>query len=447
MSRAVAADDRAFRSAFFKAVSDEPLEPDDARYVPFYEGLGLVEDDPVNLLADNIEFTSGRSSVQLLSGFRGSGKSTQLRRLRARLREQGYTVVLFDIEDYLNLSSRVDVSDFLLAVAGAFGDTVVDEGLLPDHPAIQSYWERFVGFVRGTKVEVSEISAGLGAMGLKANLRRDPDFTRRLQDQMAGHLGAFVEDVRDYIKKGEAALRESRPHSAGVVLIVDSMEHIRGTSANAKEVQDSVETVFAVHADKLQLPLHAIYTVPAFLRIAYKGLGALYNQGMMTVPSVKVRGPDGQPLPIGRDALEQMVAKRGDWQRLLGTQDLLDHLIFTSGGHLRDLLRMVAEVIRRADTVPVDAATVERAVSQIRSEYLPIADADARWLWRIAQTHEAALENMSLLPALVRFFDTQLVLVYRNGLEWYDVHPIIRQEVERQVAELEARAREPTPLP
>ncbi len=433
----MATDDRSFRKDFFQAVSDEPLEPDDPRYIPFFEGLGLVDDDPVTLLADNIEFTPGRS-VQLLSGFRGSGKSTQLRRLRSRLRADGYLVVLFDIEDYLNLSSRVDVADFLLAVAGAFGDTVVADGLLDRHPTDQTYWERFVGFLQGRKVEVSEISAGLGPMSVKANLHRDPDFTRRLQDRMAGHLGAFVDDVRSYLTDSVALLRAAHPGSAGCVLIVDSMEHIRGSSANAKEVQDSVETVFAVHSDKLQLPLHTIYTVPAFLRIAYKNLGALYNQGVLTIPSVKVFNQDGTPNGRGRSALEQMVRVRGDWERLLGERALLDRLIETSGGHLRDLLRIVAEVIRRAEDLPVGAATVDRAISQIRSEFLPIAESDARWLWRIAQTHEASLEDMSMLPALVRFFDTHLVLVYRNGLEWYDVHPVIRSEVERQVTELDA---------
>lgn len=134
-----------------------------------------------------------------------------------------------------------------------------------------------------------------------------------------------------------------------------------------------------------------------------------------------------------------MVRARGDWERLLGDRATLDRLSSYSGGHLRDLMRMLGDTILRSTTLPADSSTVERAVSQLRSEFLPIADADARWLARIAETHEAELEETSRLPALARFLDTHLVLCYWNGHEWYDVHPIVHEEVARQVAELEKR--------
>jgi len=74
------------------------------------------DDDPVKLLARAIEWTPGET-VQLFSGFRGTGKSTELRRLRKHLKDEGYLVVLCDMQDYLNLSMPVDITDFLMAVA------------------------------------------------------------------------------------------------------------------------------------------------------------------------------------------------------------------------------------------------------------------------------------------------------------------------------------------
>ena len=35
------------------------------------------------------------------------------------------------------------------------------------------------------------------------------------------------------------------------------------------------------------------------------------------------------------------------------------------------------------------------------------------------------MEDLAALPSLSRFFDTHLVLFYRNGEEWYDVHPLV----------------------
>ena len=63
-------------------------------------------------------------SVRLFSGYRGTGKSTELRRLKRRLEESGHLVFLCDMEDYINLSTPVDVTDFLMAVAGSFDEAI-----------------------------------------------------------------------------------------------------------------------------------------------------------------------------------------------------------------------------------------------------------------------------------------------------------------------------------
>ncbi|MEZ4409489.1 MAG: AAA family ATPase [Polyangiales bacterium] len=446
------ADARNFLREFFRAVSDRPLEPNDPRYVSIYASSG--GDDPVELLARAIEWTPGES-VQLLSGFRGTGKSTELRRLQARLTASGYKVVLCDIEDYLNLSTRVDVSDFLMALAGAFGDAIVAAGHLRSHPMSESYWQRFSAFMTRTRVEFTELSGGtkLGEIsaGLKANLKNDPTFRQRLQERMAGHLGALVTDVRDYITECVQQIKKEHGDLTEVVLLLDSMEHIRGTSVTANEVQSSVETLFAAQSDKLHIPhLHVVYTVPPYLKVRYPNLSALYEPGgVQVLPAIKVKQKhDGSDCAAGVTSMRAVVEKRGDWGRLLGSEARLKHLIESSGGHLRDLLRILAEIVRRADSLPVSDHAVESAVNQIKNDALPIAEQDAVWLARIANTNRASLAVASRLPDLARFLDTHLVLCYRNGDEWYDVHPLIRDEVEAQALDVAKRAKAAaTPAP
>lgn len=437
-------DERTFVRDFFRQVTDRPLDPDDPCYVDIYSDRVLLESDPVELLARGIEWTPGES-VQLLSGFRGTGKSTELRRLRKRLKENGYLVVLCDIEDYLNLSTPVDVSDFLMAMAGAFGEALVSEGLLQDEPGQEGYWTRFVNFLERTQVEFTELSGTLAPVTVKANLKSDPSFKERLQKRMAGHMGALVADVRSFLEDCVKRLRKAHGEK-DIVLLLDSVEHIRGTSVNAAEVQSSVENLFAAHADKLHMPyLHVVYTVPPYLKVRYPNLGALYAPGGLHVlPALKVRNPsDGTPFQPGVNAAERLVRARGDWARLLGAREVLDRVVLDSGGHFRDLLRILAEILRRTDTLPAPGRTVEAAVQQIRSEFLPVADTDAVWLARIGQTKRASLEEPALLPNLARFLDTHLVLCYRNDTEWYDVHPLIRSEVVAQAAEFEKRRETP----
>lgn len=443
-------EERTFLKNFFRAVTDEPLEPTDPRYISLYTDRDLVTDDPVELMARTIEWTSGES-VQLFSGFRGTGKSTELRRLRRQLQQSNYVVLLCDIEDYLNLSTPVDVSDFLMAVAGAFGDALEETKLLAQHPAYEDYWTRFWSFLTRTHIEVTELAGGVDIKAadaatlktnLKANLKSDPTFKQRLQKQMAGHLGSLVADIRKFVEDCVKAIKQQHGDDLELVLLLDSVEHIRGTSINATAVQSSVETLFANHADKLHLPyLHVVYTVPPYLKVRYPNLGNLYNGGIQILPAFKLRTADRQVFQLGLDAIERVVSKRGDWQRLLGERSVLDHISLHSGGHLRDLLRLLAEILRRADRLPVPDNTVKAAINQVRTEFLPIADTDAVWLARIAKTHEAGLEDIAQLPNFARFLDTHMALCYRNGEEWYDVHPLIYDHVLKQTTEAETEKR------
>ena len=96
---------------------------------------------------------------------------------------------------------------------------------------------------------------------------------------------------------------------------------------------------------------------------------------------------------------------------------------------------------------PFLEGTVTAAINQLRTEFLPVADADARWLAEIARTHQTALESTEDLPDLARFFDTHLALCYRNGEEWYDVHPLISEHVASQSGELPRRGKRNESVP
>lgn len=222
-----------------------------------------------------------------------------------------------------------------------------------------------------------------------------------------------------------------------MVLIVDSIENISGTISNAEEVQAALERLFTSHADNLHLPqVHVVYTVPPWLKIRAPGISGKFTGGLQILHPVKVRARDGARTPSepALAALRSVVAARGDWQRLLGDQAVLDRLALESGGHLRDLMRLLSEIVRRADRLPVTDVTVQRAITQVKTELLPIAIDDARWLQRIADDHDASLLEISKLPRLVTFLDSHLVLCYRNGDEWFDVHPLVRNEIAALVA-------------
>ncbi|OJT20922.1 hypothetical protein BO221_28920 [Archangium sp. Cb G35] len=455
-------DEQDFLRRFFRAVADRPIEfngQDDRRYVSIYSDPNFEEHNPVKLLMRSIEYSTGQS-VQLLSGFRGSGKSTELRRLRSKLDGRGvYKVALVDIEDYLSPSQPIDVSDFLMALAGGLGDSLLAAGHLTGDPAHEGYWARLVNFLTRTNIEVPEISAGLSAgastpdksvsigasAGLKATLKSDPSFREKLQKRMAGHLAALTRDVRAYVEECVKKVKARYGPDTEVVLLVDSMEHIRGTITNAAAVQDSVINLLVQHSDKLHFDyLHVVYTVPPYLKILQPNLGSLYEPGgLQMIPTLKVRLKDENRTPFqpALDLLEKLISERGDWKRLLGPESraVVDELSLLSGGHLRDHLRLFAEIILRADKLPVSRAVVDAAIQQNRNGFLPISDEAAIWLDMIANSHDVALKSNARLHELAGYFEAHLALNYRNGADWYDIHPLVR-DVVRQQAEV-ARTR------
>ena len=224
-----------------------------------------------------------------------------------------------------------------------------------------------------------------------------------------------------YFESCVNALKKRLGDEREVVLLVDSIEHFRGTYINAQEVQSSVEDLFVSHSERLHLPhLHVVYTVPPYLKIRYGNLGALYEPGgVRMLPAIETAQQE-------RRAFTRRLRRHGagrwtraeDWQQLLGRRSALDRLIRNSGGHLRDLLRLLAEVLRRANELPVSDTTVDAAINQVRTEFLPIADDDARWLAGIARSHQTGLAKRRQIAgscAILRY-SPRTVLPQRRGV-------------------------------
>ena len=100
------------------------------------------------------------------------------------------------------------------------------------------------------------------------------------------------------------------------------------------------------------------------------------------------------------------------------------------------MFRLLQAVLRhtRNDGVPAKPRARALALSELRNSYLPISNEDARWLRRIQDAKGPELDSQAGLSDLARFYDTHLVLTYRNGEEWVAVHPLLVEQVLKQAA-------------
>lgn len=415
----------------YQRIADKPLEPGSPYYEPIYGHAGC--DDPVALMQKNIEF-SDTESVQMFSGFRGSGKTTELFRLKESLQEQGYVVLYGDALKYLNPAQEIDISDLLIVLAGTFSDALDAENLADI--GRDSYWDRIVNYLTTTNVELDEIGLKSGAE-FKLSLETVPTFRQRLQEKMASRIGELKKTVDRFFEDGIKAIRAKRGDDIpGVVFIFDQMEQIRGSLANEQSVIHSVERLFSQHLKLMEIPyLHMVYTVPPWLKFMLPNMVRIEM-----LPSIRQwnNDPSRSQYPDGWKALRSLVFRRfgsqdfGQFFGASGSQHpLADRLIAVCGGHFRDLLLLLREAVLRVQSLPISEDVIQSAITAATSNFLPIAIDDAKWLTQIEHVRGPVLPSTGEkdVNRLTRFLDTHFVLYFANGTEWYDIHPLIRDEV------------------
>jgi predicted ATPase len=411
----VTLDDRALLKQAYQEVADEPLEPGEARYVDLTAARG--GEDPVLLMARTIAL-SPRQSVQLFSGFPGTGKTTELKRLRRALAHQGHDVVLVDAEEYLSTSKPIDVPEILLALVDATMNAHFDTE--PPTPAV---WSELVSYCWESSVaERLKAEPTVWQHLAKSRTRRD-----------------LVEEVHAFFAKWSKKRGASNDPSE-LVIIMDSLDHFRSASLDGATA-GPIDAIFTRAADEIALPgVHLVLTVPPSVRLRASSAGVSSRWGAVTtIPAVSVRGAGGKLQSGSLDALRSVVAKRVDVARLFADVAHLDRWILASGGNLRDLLRLVREGVRSAGGAPLDPGAIDAAIERIRAEFPPLDEPDVTRLAQIAETHRLVLDAAAMSRDFVRWVDAHLIQQYRNGRHWYDVHPLIRDAVLQQARELVLR--------
>ncbi len=424
---------------------DEPIHPQDDRYVLIYND---VNTDPVTNLKEHIDLLDVES-MQFFSGFRGSGKSSELFRLQDALVAEGVFVIYANALDYINPSDELDITDLLIVVAGAFSDALEKDVRINKNIQRESYWTRIKSYLINTEVEIKEatvkneytspaqsVVGGLkSGIDLKLALSTTPTFRQNLQKMLENRIGELKRDVDNFIQDGVKEIKQILGNDTKVVFILDSLEQIRGSLSNAQAVIQSVERTFSQNYKLLELPyVHTIYTVPPWLKFVMPNsfvnpIVILHGIKQWHNDDVRKSCTDGYDLFI--EIVRRRFGDDGVKEFFGDDYNKIKRLIKYCGGSLRDILRLLNEAVLPAQEFPVTDQGIERAINNVKTTFLPIAIDDAHWLAKIEQTRDANLTSTDSINVnkLTRFLDTHFVLYFRNGHEWYDIHPLIRAEV------------------
>ncbi|MFT3719793.1 hypothetical protein [Pseudorhodoferax sp.] len=323
----------------YNALADRVLEPDDPVYVAQINQHGGA--DVIAEIATEISWQDG-GGVCLFTGQRGTGKSTELRRLKRLVEDDGATVFYVDLSEFMLLTKEVEISDFLVSVAGAMSEQL--HRRYGSAPGDRSYWDRLGDFL-ATKVEFKELGIKLPGLDIKAALKNDPDFKKKVQEAARGHVAQLVRDAHDFLAESVQHVRaQERDPQRKVVLLLDSVERIRGVGNEAMAVYERVRNLFFGHAEHLRIPLlHLVYTIPPYLSVLAAGAGSLMG-GAVTRRLVSThifQDRSRDPDPAGLALLRQVVTARFPAWTEIFEAEALDKLALSSGGDLREFFRLV----------------------------------------------------------------------------------------------------------
>ncbi len=395
-------------------------------------------------IVDSEEFT-----CQLFSGYKGSGKSTELIRcLNDYLSDQGFLVVYFAADNGDLEPGDVQYADILLSCVTNLLKAVPPTTAQQDHPLmgwVQKNWEWMQQFIP-EKLTLDEIKAevNLGFGKLIATLKNNPDRRLEIRRKVNEQTPNLLQALNEFIGYAQANLPAAQER--GIVLIVDNLDRVLSTE---DEKQQNWRDIYINRSEQMRgLHCHVIYTVDVALVYSNteSKLRDRYGSSLV-LPMVTVRYLDGQVNRAGIDILRQLVQKRiaaidpllvanmdgaapdSGQPAIFASPEILDNLCLMCGGRVRTLMHLVQDSLKyNGSELTINERSLRRALQELSSRYDNELD-DHQWatLARITLlSDKTTVPNNSEIYKLLR---SGHLLEYRHYQEqlrtWRDVHPLI----------------------
>ena len=362
----------------------------------------------------------------LFGGHVGCGKSTELRDY-AVLFKNTYSVRHLELTKALDINN-LRFSDLLIALAQALVATFSQGGAalqpLPVFvdPVLQWFDTRIVKQERFKDIE-GEIKTEVKAQGgipflasllatMTAKVRGGASYReelrREIRDgflQLLGHFNALIAHANDLL----------RSQGCGPLLFI-----IDGTDKLSK---DDADTFFNADVNQLgQIQTNLVVCAPISVLLETSGVAQRFTR--VQLPMVKIFEADESPRAAEEDALISLVLKRMPL-RCFDHVDTVRALVRLSGGHVRDLLRLVRAAFARISGEQITREVALAAARDVATDYQRLVR-QSDWADLVRIDRSLGDERDRTDDRLRLLYD--LVLLEYNSY-WWRSHPLVRSLV------------------
>lgn len=416
-----------------RALFIDNIENDQKLYIDFssVRGNQVIEE-----LKHTITFFSpNEPTCQLFTGHIGCGKSTELRRLKAELEDEGFLVIYLDSFKDLEMSD-VDVSDILLSILYHVSESLEENGIYLK----PSYFQRVFSEMKEillTPIKFDGVKLSVGIAEITAKAQASPKVRSQLREYLEPRTERILEEInKEVLRPGIRKLKERK--KKGLVVIVDNLEKIDNVPKPWKRPQH--EYLFIDRGLQLRsLECHLVYTMPLSLRFSneYESLMQRF-QIPKILPMVMVKLRDDTKYEQGLEKLRNMVLARAfpDFSEdirlnkvleIFDDAKTLDYLCQVSGGHVRILLRLLNTSIIKEMRLPITRRSLESVIVEYRSERTLAIDPKEWDLLRQVAKSKKFIGDEGY-ESLVR---SMFVYEYRDSFgAWFDINPILAEAEE-----------------
>jgi energy-coupling factor transporter ATP-binding protein EcfA2 len=404
----------------------KPYPLKDKEFDDFYVDTSSARGyDSTYSLIDHFELFREDPQKLLFMGHSGSGKSTELWKVKKAL-EDRFKIISFSVREEINLSD-MNYIDLLFVILDKLFHTAVEIVKIDPHVLdnIYEYWkdDRFIEDIQFTRSSVEEDGQlkinFLQAISLhiKGILSVGKETKVVVRKKIEPTLNQLIRNINDLVKD----IRRSLSAQGKVpIIIIEDLDKL--------EIEIA-EDLFLNHRKTIStLDVHIIFTFPIFLY--YSGR---FNEikddfdHYELLSMIKTHNKDNTIHVDGRAVIRSVIEKRANTS-LFG-EGVMEYIIEKSGGVLRDVFEMIENAARRArrknrDTEQISREDASEAYLMLKSGYE--RGIKERHINQLKSLYEDPIkkpidDNESALMELLR----GLSVIEYNCERWCGIHPAI----------------------
>ena len=398
-----------------------------------YDFFINIYDNKLKRFIGNIKRNKNKQNIFFIAGQRGNGKSTILNNLKHENKEfeESYEIRHIQAMEVFKYDD-IDIVDILLGI----GFNLIDNNDLekPKKEELEKEFKLALQEVEAinsgelTKVEnnstngTSQISvdatltAKVGFLSLfsaKSSLSSTYKADENIRKEAKRIYKFKNKDLLTMINSLIQKYRQMKNSSKEILLILDGLEKL-----------NNIDDVFTKDIDILRdLECFKIITMPVYL----KGIVDIYN--VKAIDFTMEMDKDGTIKNL--ELLKDVITSRIENLELI-SDAAIELAITMSGGNLRQLLEIIqkasTEAIDIFETDAIDIEEVQSAIKLIQGDLDYKVQVYAQFLKEISIAHIVNKENKDDLIDTLR---SGLVFAYLNGKAYYDINPIIKDNLNR----------------